>query len=387
MKPVVVYFGHVPAEGAGSAIIVYRHLRRLADDGWDVRIVADWGQRELHAACRAHRWPVLELSHRRPWWPPYDADAPWSRALRARLWAGEVHAWLGAARPVAALTYLSAFSDTLSIAAAGFARRFNVPLSTLIHDDARCFAPNVADGDRAHVRRAWVLGRSQRAWFASPELAACFNLNPAQAGVLPPIPEGAAAAPDLAPSAASPVRLVYAGNYWEPQVPAFAALAAAIRRGGGTFEAVVKENPAHVAALRHAGVMWRAPFARNTEALDYFRAHATAFVVSYAPHSEAMPWTRTSFPSKLIEYCHLGRPIAIIAPVDTAVARWARARGYPDYFEPPDTAGITRFTRQLHDPAFRAARATLVRSFAAGEFNPAVIQRQFADGLGPPPRG
>ncbi|MEI6465911.1 MAG: hypothetical protein WCQ89_14400 [Verrucomicrobiota bacterium] len=381
MKPVVVYFGHVPAEGAGSAIIVYRHLRRLAAEGWDIRIVADWGQQPLHATCRAHGWPVLELSHRRPWWPPFDADQPWSRAVRAWLWAGEVRAWLGAARPVAAVTYLSAFSDTLSIAAAGFAQRCGVPLSTLIHDDTRCFAPTPADGERAHARRQWVLGRSHRAWFASPELAACFTLDPRRAGILPPIPEGANAAPDLPPGAGTPVRLVYAGNYWAAQIPAFATLAAAIHAGGGSFETVLKEDATHVAALRAAGVDWRAPFARNTEALDYFRSHATALVVSYAQSSDAMPWTRTSFPSKLIEYCHLGRPIAIVAPADTAVAQWARARGYPDYFEPHDTAGLTRFTQKLADADFRSARGALVRSFAAGEFSPIAIQGRFATEL------
>jgi len=385
IKPVVVYFGHVPAEGAGSAIIVYRHLRRLAAEGWDVRIIADWGQQPLHVACRAQGWPVLELSHRRAWWPPFDADVPWSRAIRTWLWAGEVQAWLGAARPVAAVTYLSAFSDTLSLAAAGFARRYGIPLSTLIHDDARCFAPNVAAGNRAHARRQWMLGLSTRAWFASPELASCFTLDPARIGVLPPIPEGAEPAPDQPPTEDSPARLVYAGNYWPPQIPAFATLAKAIRDGGGILEAVIKGETTHLAALRAAGVHWRAPFTHNTEALDYFRTRATAFVVSYAESSAAMPWTRTSFPSKLIEYCHLGRPIAIVAPADSAVARWARARGFPDYFEPTDAAGLTRFTRQLAAADFRASRAQFVRALAQGEFSPSEIQRRFAAGLGGTP--
>ena len=32
----LLYFGHAPMEGAGSAIIVFRHLRRLAAKGWKV---------------------------------------------------------------------------------------------------------------------------------------------------------------------------------------------------------------------------------------------------------------------------------------------------------------------------------------------------------------
>ena len=29
-----IYFGHAPMEGAGSAIIILRHLQRLAANGW-----------------------------------------------------------------------------------------------------------------------------------------------------------------------------------------------------------------------------------------------------------------------------------------------------------------------------------------------------------------
>ena len=90
MKRVLLYFGHVPAEGAGSAIIVLRHLRRFAADGWDVRIVPDWGQD--HALCHAAGWPVQQLTHRRAWWPPFNPDNALSRGVRAWFWAGEARA-------------------------------------------------------------------------------------------------------------------------------------------------------------------------------------------------------------------------------------------------------------------------------------------------------
>lgn len=383
----LVYFGHVPAEGAGSAIIVYRHLRRFAEAGWDVRVVADWGQ--PHDWCKKHNWPVTELSHRKKLWPPFNPDRPLSRAFRAWLWAGEAHAWLGDTKPDAVFTYLSAFSDMLSIAAVGFARRYKLPLATIIHDDARDFVKSAEEGARAHARRQWIVENSTKAWFASPGLAACFRLPEKIIGVLPPIPEGATISSDLLatryslPATSTAPLLIYAGNYWPPQIPVLAELAAAIRAGGGQLQAVLKENPEHVATLRAGGVDWRAPFVKNTEALDYFSAHATAMVVSYARTSDDMPWTRTSFPSKLIEYCHLGLPLVVIAPEDTAIVQWARARNFPDVFSATDTAGIARYTQQLRDPAFRRERAALSLSFARGEFNPALIQQQLVESLTP----
>lgn len=380
--PRLFYFGHVPAEGAGSAIIVLRHLQRLHAAGWAIHVIADWGQEHLHAACHERGWPVMTLPHRRAWWPPWDADRPVSRALRARLWAGEVRRRFGDPGEGAVLTYLSAFSDTLSLVAAGFAQRYRLPCSALIHDDARCFAAVSSDGDRAHARRQWIVDRCTRAWFASPELADCFRLDKGQRGILPPIPEGAVPIADAGVNLPQGrPRLVYAGNYWPAQIPAFIGLAGAIESGGGRLETVLKEDRAHADFLRSHGVDWRPAFARNSEALDHFRRHATALVVSYARTTAEMPWTRTSFPSKLIEYCHLGLPILIVAPTDSAVSRWAHRVSFTDIREPDDAVGIAWYTRRLQDPAFRRERARRSRELAAGEFDPVAIHRRLEDGL------
>lgn len=377
----LLYFGYSPVEGAGSAIIVYRHLLRFAADGWKVRIVADFGQSD--AIAQQHGWPVMTLSHRKRWWPPFKPDQTLSRAIRAWLWAGEVNAWLNGLQPSGILTYLSAFSDTLSIAGAGFASRYRVPMAVIVHDDARCFSESAGLGQRAHARRQSILEHSTKSWFASPGLADCFPLPSHRSGVLPPIPEGVAPADDLATTELTdgvPL-LVYAGNYWPPQISTFTRLAAATRAGGGRFLTVLKENADHVAHLQDHGVEWRAPFARNIEALDYFRTHATALVVSYSEQTADMPWTRTSFPSKLIEYCHLGVPIVIVAREDTAIFRWARERKFPDVFAPDDAEGFTGYVTQLRDAEFRRERASVARSFARNEFAPDVIHRQLEASL------
>jgi hypothetical protein len=381
MKRTLVYFGHVPAEGAGSAIIVYRHLKRFKANDWDVRVVADWGQSDEY--CREHGWPVLTLSHRKKYWPPFNPDNPISRALRAWLWAGEVREWLGNTQPHAVFTYLSAFSDTLSIAAAGFARRYGLPLATIVHDDCRCFTPLAEEGNKAHRRRQWILEKSTKGWFASPALAACFQLPQDKVALLPPIPEGAVAADADAfkPESDGSALLIYAGNYWPPQIPVLVDLAPVVKQGGGRLLAILKEKPETVATLRAGGVEWRAPYPKNTEALDYFREHASAMVVSYARTSDDMPWTRTSFPSKLIEYCHLGLPLVVIAPEDTAVVQWARSRNFPDVFLPSDHAGIREYVTRLRDPEFRRQRAKISLSFARGEFNPETIQKQLESSL------
>jgi hypothetical protein len=94
-----------------------------------------------------------------------------------------------------------------------------------------------------------------------------------------------------------------------------------------------------------------------------------------------MPWSATSFPSKLIEYCHLGLPIAIIAPPDSAVARWAQRACFPDYFVPSDQAGVRDWVAALRDARRWQERAAVPLRLARTEFNPERIQAELVAAL------
>lgn len=363
--------------------MVYRHLKRFADDGWRIFIVADWGQDALWPFSLSQAWRVATLSHRRFFWPPFKQNSRLSRTLRAWLWGGEVRRLLGqSSRVGGALTYLSGFSDTLSIAAAGFAGRYGLPLATIVHDDARCFQPSADAAVAAHARRQWVVERSHKTWFASPELAACFRLPATDAGVLPPIPQGTFEHPapqhrDGSSSIAKPL-LIYAGFYWRQQISLLGKLARTAISAGGQLLAVVDQRVEYADEFSRLGVETRSPFEVNADALDYFRSQATAMVVSYCEDSGDMPWTRTSFPSKLIEYSHLHLPLVIVASADTAVVRWARRSGFPDVFEPGDVEGFARYVDRLKEPDFRESRSKISLALSHGEFCPRRIHDALA---------
>ena len=63
-------------------------------------------------------------------------------------------------------------------------------------------------------------------------------------------------------------------------------------------------------------------------------------IVSYAENVDAMPWSRTSFPSKLIEYLHIGLPLALVAPHETAVKLWAKKEGLDSAFQPGEISQL-----------------------------------------------
>ncbi len=376
----LVYFGQIPSEGTGSPVIIYRHLSRLADKGWKIEIVGEWGQDSCLA--EKHRWPVITLSHRRRFWPPFRPDFPILRDLRIWLWAGEVLDSMNNDRPDTVLTYLSAFSDTLSLAAVGFSKRYGLPLTTISHDDVRCFAEDAEKGARAHARHRWVLQRSAFGMFASAELAASLSSKANSSHVLPPIPEGwrnpaqwKREDPDV------PFRVIYAGSIWPAQYSLLLEIASTLKRCGGKLILISRLTPELQEFVDSGHAEWVEPFAGNCDVLEYMVNNAKGLLVSYSERVEDMPWIASSFPSKLIEYSHLGLPCAIIAPEQSAVGRWARREGYPDYFAPSEMETFASWAGSLTCPDSWSKHAQSLQKYAQSVFDPESIHEQLERGI------
>ena len=366
-------------EGAGSAIIILRHLQRLAANGWKISMVSDWGQSA--EICKRENWPVFFLPHRKFWWPPFNPDNSLSLAIRLWLWTGECYNFLGGNKPHAACTYLSAFSDLLSQVAIRFSHRYDVPLSVIIHDNPEnfCHSPDEASKVRSYYNR--VISDAHHNWFASPQLADIFGQTESNISVLPPIPEGWKGKSEWNPAFSERPLLVYAGKLWEVQISLLATVAEETAAAGGRLLLMVKKTPAVEMFCRKHPVDWKEPFDENHEALQYLSQCATALLVSYTENSDMMPWIRTSFPSKLVEYSHLGLPILIMAPEDSAVAIWARGKKYPYSITPDDIKGLRNFLESLKMKSKWEQMALLSRQYAKSAFNPETIQKEFESKL------
>jgi hypothetical protein len=251
----------------------------------------------------------------------------------------------------------------------------------IAHDDPASFAANHDEGLATRGRYRAIVQSAQQVWCASPQLAKLYQLRDEARATLPPIPDGFDATPAWKPEFANSPLLVYAGNYWPAQLPLLARIAFQLAKIGGRLMLVVKGSSEIEALCSEAPVLWREPFAENRQALRFLADSAAGLLVSYSETSDSMPWIRTSFPSKLIEYTHLGLPIMIYAPEDSAVADWARSRAYPDYATPQIADAITEFVESLKIVALWRKKAAISRRFAVTEFDPHRIQKIFEEGL------
>lgn len=378
--PHLVYFGQTPGQGTGSPIILLRHLRRLAAHGWRVSIVAESGQ--ASGECEAEGWPVHHLSLRKPWWPPFRPENRLSRAVRMRLWAAECSGFFPE-RPRAVLAYLGIHSTLHAEAAACYARRCGAPLTVVVHD----YPPDFPDFPPEHAaavlrRQHAVLNDAHRVWFASPQLAACYKLPPGRGGILIPIPEGGeGVSPRWNPAFANAPLIVYAGAVYPAQIPLFRALARAFHAAGARLLLLARRTPELDALCASAPVERRDLFPTNAEALAFLRGEAAALLASYCEHVEEMPWIATSFPSKFAEFTHLGLPLLLAAPADSAVGLWATRSAYPDFLAAPEPTALAAFVEALKARDTWDKKAAQSLHFAQTDFDPDAIQSAFEANL------
>ncbi len=375
--PNVLYIGQNPTGGTGSPIVVLRHLRRFANDGWKVAVVGDYGGD--YRESRAAGWTVHPLCHRRWWWPPYRQDSVSLRWLRLRLLAREVAASTPA--PDVILGYLAAHSDFTAHLAVHVARIMGAPLHLLVHDDAAAF-PN-AKGRESGLRREHesILRSADACWFVSPELADCFSIQPPRRRVLYPIPEGWNQPAVWRAENAQRPRVYYAGHVWPEQLPLLSRIATHASAAGAELVVMARQSPGVQTLCQSGNAHWHAPFPTNREALGHLVADAAGVLVSYADTVAAMPWCATSFPSKLVEYAHLGLPIAIVAPPDSAVAHWAQRHQFPSWFEPSATKSLQDWFEGLRDRKVWEEHAAVSQHLAQTQFDPVLIHSELVNAI------
>ena len=371
--PSLLYIGQNPAQGTGSPVVILRHLRRFSSDGWEIRIVGDYGGD--YSAFASFDWKVIPLISRRRWWPPYEDGIRLSRWVRIRLLAREIVNAQETA-PDVVLSYLASHTDFASAIAGHYARISGRPLHVLVHDDAACFS--ISEGRNGTLRRSQsaTLVAAVAVWFVSEELASSYpSVKLTKRRVLLPLPEARSGAAQWHRGRAT-LRVYYSGHVWPEQVSLLEKCALAIASIGGNLVVIANRNSQLQDAASRAPIELKPLFPTNDEALEHLRQNATASIVSYSEDVSVMPWSRTSFPSKLLEYANIGLPLALVAPVETAAQKWSRRIGFAPTFQPNELSNMCLWLGQLRNrEAWRtASKASL--SIIRGSADPDCIHAE-----------
>jgi hypothetical protein len=379
VKPRLLYLcDFLPGADSGGALVIDRHLRRLAREGWEVTVSVPAAAIKTPPVDAPYA--VRPLAARRWWWPPVSPRWPWTQRVRAALWARAAVAdpqW--AAPPDAVLTVLWGHA---ALAAARAAAAWRTPLAVIVHDLFRETKLPPARAAASERLTADVLAAADHVWTVSDEMRAALAPLACRGAIttLPPVPDDTAApAGDWQPRFRATPVIAHAGALHAHHVGYLGAVARAAEKCGGTLLVLARaDNPA-LARLRAAGVAFRhqSTFATSAEALAFLAREASALTVMYPfdPVDEKNP--PTGFPSRVLEFSHLGLPMIFAAPPGNPLHSWARRHDWPLVLERADWTALDALVARLADAPQWAALSARMRDLAAHACNPEKIHRQF----------
>lgn len=267
------------------------------------------------------------------------------------------------------------------MAALRFAKNHKLPLVTFFHD----WWPDIPDVH--NLFRRCLEKNFQRlyqgstvALCVSEEMKLALGEHPS-ATVLPPIPKKTTRDSVLmgfAPDEEKRFKIYYFGNLFEYG----AMLAKALKElnGHGTIRLEVRgANPNWPQSFREdmrKKALWK-DFAPRAE-LDGWLNEASAFLVAMVFDQPFRRRMETSFPSKLIEFAQLGKPLVIWGPEYGSAVQWARQGNRALCITDPNPAALREALESLAVLPEERLRLSAAASHAAQtDFNPDKIQAQF----------
>jgi hypothetical protein len=243
----------------------------------------------------------------------------------------------------------------LWLAAATAARRLELPLHLILHDDWPSVTPAPSFAKFIYHRkfRRFYRGAASRLC-VSAEMADHYQRQYGVGGtVLYPTRGSESATPRVRVrqrSSGEPFVVAYAGSLWGGgYISMLQTAAMSLQEWGGRLDIY---NDANQEQLRSAGLT--APNVRAcgfpplVKAAEQMGATADVMLLplSFLPQERAV--TQINFPSKLADYTAIGLPILIWSPPEHAVVRWAKEHG-----------GAAELVTDLDQAALRSALARL----------------------------
>jgi hypothetical protein len=178
----------VPGVPGGGEVMVYRHLRGLVQQGWRVTVSAP--AVALRPLPLEHGFEIRPLPSRAWWWPPANPRWPLSKRLRAHLWYQSMRpnsAW-SKDRPDCVLSVLWGYSTLTAVKLADY---WDIPLAVWVHDLFREMDLPPRQAQDLEKLTTLTLGKADRVWTVSQELAADFTprCRPGVVRALTSVPE------------------------------------------------------------------------------------------------------------------------------------------------------------------------------------------------------
>ena len=367
-----------PGYGTGSPIILQRHLRHLREAGHRVTLCLPEGRHDPNfddaAADR-----LIEIPMRRLGWPPFRAGIKLLYNIRIYLAAKFLVRRISSSNITHIITTPY---DIYSDIAIKVSEILNVPLLVIQHDQEELWSKTDRECNRSVARTKRALRESDIILPVTIDLALAYGPCEEKIRVLRPIPGSTKIHIDYNRSPKL-FDFVYAGSIFNFHISFLIKLCQEISRYGGSLHIIADPNNEAAQAVKRncSNVKIVQKFNTNDEAVQFVADIAATFLVIYESTQTEQAWSRTSFPSKLLDFCRSGVPIVIFAPQESAIGAWCEDKSWPTFSAEYNSEEISKMISLVsdHDKWMKLSYKSI--ALAEGEFNFNIIHQEFVKAL------
>lgn len=370
-----------PNRGMASAVIFYRHLERLENDGWSINLLLSSQDRKNYEGKPS--WNAHFLPTREWFYPPFRPYGILSK-VRYKILEMRSASFIKDISPNIIIgylrgTYFSGLSAQLSSV-------HNIPLGYLYHDATEYFPDmhgNVKLKRKFINHKKKIIEQSSLVWAISKSMIEDENNHPKFRLNFPLSQDVESEFKPLWKSDFTDrPKIFHAGTVYREIVNPLIKVAKALEIIGGKLVLMTGSGAFAKQVLDAApcSTEIKNPLPA-ADAIRYIAEHATALIVAYPESVSEMPWIKTCFPSKFPQFMATGLPTFIIAPIDSALQKWSEEKSYPGEIVFSSIEEIAKDLRcKLSRDSWNAC-AEYCRQLWHGEFNPGNIHMKFKNEL------
>lgn len=353
---------------AGGSIVLYRHLKLFEQEGYQVTFI---NCSPVNKGNTSFRQINLE---KKIWHPPLRKATPILTNMRTRLQARSL---AKALRFTKGDILIGLLEDYVSYLVYFLAKQANIPFYLFFHDDNifnRYFKENILS--KKQITR--IIENCGHFFVVSEPMKEIISLNGGKnVSVVYPIPDGSFIAQGKRIKSEK-FNFVISGMllpyFFEKTVE---KINDAVEETDTNIILIGSFNQDYKDSLQNASkISFYKKFEELYELFNFMVEEADVIIVFYSSDTNEEIRSRYSFPSRFVEFCHLGIPILIIAPQSAAIGKWAIKNSWLSYVSSETKTDLVTIINKLKNPDFRSACVKQCRYFAEEDFNPVIIHNR-----------
>jgi hypothetical protein len=352
----------------GGSIVLYRHLKRFEQEGYEITFINCSPVDKRNSNFRQ-----INLE-KKFWHPPLRKTTPLLTTARARLQAKSLIQKFNFTKGDILIGLLE---DYVSYLIYFLAKQVNIPFYLFFHDDNifnRYFKENILTRKLIKI----IIENCEHFFVVSEPMKEIISLHGGKnVSVVYPIPDGAFVAnnkrlqSEKFTFAISGMLLPY---FFEKTV---SKINEAVEETDTNLILIGSFNSDYKNSLQHANkISIYERFEKLYNLFKFLVEEIDVIIVFYSSDTNEEIRSKYSFPSRFVEFCHLGIPILIIAPESAAISKWAIKNSWLSYVNNETKTDLVGMINKLKNPEFRLACIKQCQYFAERDFNPVVIHNR-----------